>query len=328
MSSSTSNSEPTSLAAALGHLLASWPQLVVAAALLLVTALARLSNAAGWPALLDDIVFRAQAERALRISRFDLLVVGDSSGLTGVDPTWLGQLMGRRVEILSTMAVVGPVGHSLLATRALPRGAPEASIVFSMNALGVQQDGKTFPKWEGLLDATRQRERLVEQPAAIRDWGFKFASEQVFHLPLPGSYGRAYGWPRDLVEHVEREHGSMADPNRLTQCPDTPIHFKLSAAVTHGLGQFREALSRFPGLRLELLVTPSPAPCVSADFEGERARALADVLPVLGLTEDEVLSTPHVLPIEMFATATHLNPLGRARLTQAMASSMWPGPRR
>jgi hypothetical protein len=271
---------------------------------------------------IDAVIFRTQQERAADVRDFDWLVAGDSSGLTGLDAPELASRLGQRVELLSTMATVGPGGHALLVSRALERAANKPGVLLVVNAQGVSQSLEKFAPWEALLKNERRRPRLASIPSTARDWGFEAASTFAFHLPLPGNYGRHYGWPEDLASSVRANHGSMEDPNRLTKCQEDPITFKTSTAFKERLALFRDAIQRHPGVSLRLLISPSPATCTSPQFADQREQTLAELLEILAIERHAFIETPATFPIEEFATATHLNAKGRTKLTALVAEAL------
>src|SRR5215813_573698 len=104
MRSSTSNSEHAGLRASLATIArAGGPTLLFAAGLLVAAGfLARPESGHAARRDLESIVIEGQIERARTIPEADVLILGDSSALMGIDADDLGrELGGKRVESLA-----------------------------------------------------------------------------------------------------------------------------------------------------------------------------------------------------------------------------------
>lgn len=274
------------------------------------------------PVDVAEIVIEEQFARARAGSDAEILLLGDSSGLQGVDPDLLGRLLGRRVENLCTLGWVGPRGYARLLALAGGRRQPDTVVLFL--------HGTSLEMPERMFAATGYEERVLGDlrlPPPERPWrGARRWLAGIWHratrLPLPGAYGRFFGGNEEVRRHLRERHGGLIDPNEFHPAADTRgFRFVLSPAVAGRLPALDRELAR-GGARVLVVVTPLPASCADTETVEGHASMAARLERELAGSQARCLATPVVLADSCFATQTHLNQAGREAFTRALAATL------
>jgi hypothetical protein len=296
---------------------------VAVAALLVAASTALFVHDRGEPAVtLDDHIVAAQRAHAREHRPADLVVVGDSSALMGVDPVLLGQRLNLRVESYALLAWAGPAAWGAVAAEAGAAGPPKVAVL-GVNAAAVGlSDGRYHEKGTEhlIVEGTRDWPRFPW--TAGRDRTYELVVDPLMRFPLPGSYGVAYGYPDVLRARLMENHGGLIDPNRLAAGPAAPVRAQPSPAF---LGRLPRLWSRLEGLGVErVMVVSTPVPAARCDAQTEHE--LAGVRAAIAATARPgwvtALDLPVCRPDADFATATHLAAPGRAAFTVALAEAL------
>ena len=278
------------------------------------------------PALdVDRTVLTHQVEASRQTHDAEILFLGDSSCLMDVDARQLGQLLGRRVLNLGTLSFLDLNAHAallrqylaanpnrvrsvvvLLHPAALRRVGPEAWHVNFLDALLNQEDFH----WGTGLHA-----RLAD--ALALDLFRSRIGGRLVPSPLPGNYGRFYGFSDDLERYLTAHDGSAVDPD-VPAFSGSP-EYRLAAQLEGPSRNFRALVPA--GVTLLAGLTPVPT-----HFAGTRHAATRDTLLrqwSQWLDADGTLTQlPATLPDDLFARTTHLNEAGAHRYTEALAQCL------
>jgi hypothetical protein len=321
MDSSTSNSEAGASAGsgALPTVLglvarAAVPSGFVAVLLLFVALRVANRQPATLTSDIEGTVIGVQLERAPKMGAPDILIVGDSSALMGVDAIRLGVLLGdRHVESLATFGHVGPAGyaHELELYANGRRSLP--TILVLMHGVSLKltdREYETFGVERAVLTGTMDpRTRIFDRLMA-----------PVLYLPLPGSYGREYGWPEDLAAALQAGQGSIVDPNTYEPADAKVFRYEMTPAVARRLDALGATIGRLGAANVLVGVTPMP----SAETDESSVRSRAEVQKQLAsrVGASEIIKLPASMRDDEFATQTHLSAKGRAKLTEVVAAEL------
>lgn len=266
------------------------------------------------PETIEDMLISEQILRARTMTgSVDWVILGDSSALMGIDPVELGRrLGGKRVESLALFGYTGAAAYGELLELASAR-AEIRGVLVMMNAGSLSLE-------DGILLSGSIRDQASGPRTATgaRDKIFYDGLGGVVDYPLPGSFGRHYGWPEDLRRAIREDHGGLVDPNRRwnDRRKTTAQIYSVSLSVESRLKRLGESLQRV-GVR-KALCGFTPIPDVRNLEESLRSRELASrrYSAALGI---EFLNTPESMPERSFATSTHLSPQGRQAYTECLA---------
>lgn len=275
------------------------------------------------PNIVESVIVAEQIERARTIPRADVLILGDSSALMGVDAGALGRLLGRRVESLATLAWVGPAGYArLIADYAARNSLPALIFLFNPAALSVTEAAFETNGYEREVLETPQRAGASVLDAA-RYSLYVHAIMRAVVLPLPGVYGKEYGWPDRLAARLRDHHGSLVDPNVLKE--EVPATFAIGQPFARRLPSLRDAIVAARPEHVYLALTPIAATGVSPEIVASRLAVSTTLAIRLGLSpSDTLLPLPPSLPKELFAVWTHLSAAGQRRYTEELAALLEP----
>ncbi|MBM3880220.1 MAG: hypothetical protein FJ387_10960 [Verrucomicrobia bacterium] len=140
--------------------------------------------------------------------------------------------------------------------------------------------------------------------------------------PLPGEFGRAYGFTWDLWRSLDQHAGSAVDPHRFD--PTTArgnAEYRLAARLETESRIFRQRLP--PHTRLAVGLTPAPESFVLPDHSATCRQILAQW--GAWLEADALLTQlPATRPAAEFASVTHLRATGAQRFSADLASLLRP----
>src|SRR5215210_1655169 len=146
-----------------------------------------------------------QILRAGSLGSLDVLLVGDSSCLMGIDPELLSQRLGQRVASLCSIGYLGPAGYARLLKRFLASGARYKRLVVVMHPESLIRD-KSWDAWTDFVDSGG--------PPTPSDWNLKVRSglrlieskllSPFIRLPMEGVFGQYYGSVETLRRSVAR----------------------------------------------------------------------------------------------------------------------------
>lgn len=293
------------------------PSLVIAVAVaaLVLGGIGRVSRKPPPPRDVESIVVHRQVERAKTIEECSVIVLGDSSALMGVDAPLLQAELGTCVQSLATIGFVGPSGYARILGLYGDRH-PVRTVVFLMHgsSLSISESLFAYEGFEALDDRRPPKRSNVPGMDAL----FDSRVAPLLDLPLPGEYGRHYGWPVSLSEELDARQGSLTDPNQgALKLGSGELNF--TDAVRSRLAALQEALTRLEPETLWVDVTP----VATSNTEGRRfTEAVAsEFVQALGPNARR-LGLPSAMPDKYFATSTHLNAVGQTEYTELLAVRM------
>lgn len=322
-----------------------WPELIRTAAVpaAVVAAFAALMHVAarlGWlpaprPTLdVDRTVLVHQAQAARTPQEAAVVLLGDSSCLLDVCAQALTRQLGAPVLNLGTLSYVDLPSQALLVqayVQANPgrlrtmvlllhpetlRLAPTDS--WQSRALRAALEDRDF--WPG----ERGFDRLTRLLGLDRFQNRVLA--QLLPRPLPGAWGRRYGFTTDLERHLASHRGSAVDPE--SKPPTGRADYRLAPELQSAAQAFRRAVPA--AVRLVAGITPVPEGFAGPTYPQQYQAMLerwgawlqADVL---------LTNLPAALPPHLFAQKTHLNEPGQQAYTRLLAAALqtlpaWPNP--
>jgi hypothetical protein len=283
---------------------------------------------APWPALdVDRTVLTHQLAASQKPNSAALLFIGDSACLMDVSCGKLEEILRGKPHSLNlgTLLYVGFDGYATMLSRyarinpdklqtvvvlahpEMLRRAPAASpyLAFLLDFYsGIDSIDASTPvdQLRGLLGLNILEDRLLSRSP----------------LPLPGEYGRFYGFNLDFYRFMDQHGGSAVDPHQYVPAPGQGnAEFRFTPALETQCQALRAAVP--PGAKLILGLTPIPESFAPPDYP-TRWQAILDACaeplkPNLLLT-----NLPPTMPDRDFASTTHLNARGSSEYTDILAN--------
>jgi hypothetical protein len=268
-------------------------------------------------------IIDAQMRRSHSIRPADVLVLGDSSALYGIDPRFLEAALGAgAVESLAAIGPARPPGFAKLLANYLARHPAPRLVLLVLHPLG-------------LMHAVPPAKQ-TEMQAVLRDaWPidpFAVGARKVLNRllfgglleePMPGEQGRHYGSAAVLAAALERGHGGLVHPARTPVRaprggPGAGMSYVLHADAVRDLRRMGEMLRALDTSTLHVGIAPIPGSLARGPEAASRRRLLARILVLLGLPPDRALDLPRSLPDALFVELTHLGDAGRRAYSRAL----------
>jgi hypothetical protein len=259
------------------------------------------------------IVYKAEVSGSR--SDAEVILVGDSSCLMNVSARQLSEESGRPVLNLGTLSYLDLQAHATLLRRFTSANPDQLKAV----VLLLHPEALRRPAPETYHTKVLQSFLAGKDQVSKRDvwyWlGLEVFRGRVFSRalpsPLPGAYGRYYGFTSDLEDYLVRNRGSAVDPDaRVFQ---GSAEYRLAPQLEGGSRAFKVAVP--PGAKLLVGITPVPVSFAGRGHAREHAQMLAQWSQWL---QAEAVQLPATLPDELFAKTTHLNPTGAATYTRLL----------
>lgn len=262
----------------------------------------------------DTPVIREQTIRAGRLGDVDLLLVGDSSCLMGIDPQLLANIIDRSVESLCTNGFAGPIGYANLLERYFARGNRATTIVLILHPSSLETGA--VRAWESL--APKENPPIGRLPRLVAEVraSLRKSLGPLADPPLSGWAGVYYGRESTMRNYILDHNGSLVDPH--------PVLRGTERVTYHIRPAFSDALEVF-GTRLkgrnyrQLMLALMPATEGSGSDDELHHATTRAVLGRIGL-EGVILNSRASSPRELFSTSTHLNEGGREDYTKHFAT--------
>lgn len=280
---------------------------------------------------MDHTVLSHQAAAALTAEPAEMLLLGDSSCLMGVEPVRLATRTGRSSLCLATMSYLGleAQGRLLAAYARRHRDSPQwVLLLMHPEALRLRE---TSSYHEALLLSLVEGQRVPDGPGALAGlqqfFGLSDLRNRVLSrclpVPLAGEFGHFYGFSTDLWRHLQQHRGTAVDPNSFSAAEARGnAEYRLAKRIEAESHAFRRQLPA--GTRLAVGLTPSPAGFALANHAETAAGMLRQW--EVWLEPDLLLTNlPATLPNGLFASTTHLNGEGRRVFTEALARELSKG---
>jgi hypothetical protein len=341
---------PAVLTVALALVDATWRTVLLLALLLgAVTLVAVTSDEADRKRLqlkdTSSIAVFEQMVRARSIGSVDLLLIGDSSCLTGIDVDRLSERLGKRVASLCSIGYLGPAGYALLLQSFAQSGSRYKQLILAMHPDSMIRD-ESWHSWTYFV-----RRGGPTEPRGLWQWiltGLQLAERSylstLVRFPMRGAFGLYYGSAESMREAVSRsgmmiepsalEYSSMAQFLEVNHDVDRPepqngycqrYHQDWpNSLFVRDLEQFRNGVDGISTSRARFLLTPLPRNCSDGVIEGRSAIARARMIQIMGSPPDFVVAAPTTLPTAYFGSVTHLNLYGRDIYTDRLAAILAP----
>lgn len=269
------------------------------------------------------LIHQAEASRSPQDA--EVLLLGDSSCLMNVSARQLSEHLARPVLNLGTFSFLDLNAHALLLrhyTQANP-GRLRAVVLLmhpeSLRRLG--SEGYYVAALTNFLSGFDHGQAETFAGQAAMWLGADIFNGRILSRmlprPLPGSYGRRYGFSHDLEGFLNKERGSAIDPD--PKPFEGTAEYRLAPTLERASRNFRAAVP--PGVKLLVGVTPSPD-----RFAGPRhAQVHAGLLRQWGqwLQADVTLTNlPAALPDDSFVRTTHLKESVIPRYTRQLVDEL------
>lgn len=305
--------------------------------LLPVVAFAIIIQAAGKARLLPDprpaldvdrTILIHQAEAAQHGPAANLIVLGDSTSLMDVSAPALQKDLGGdwRVLDLGTLSYLDLNGYARLLRQYIQNHPGNASLVVLLLHPEALRPGVSQPYFASVLESYLLREDFCT-PRFVKlfcwlgiDVFHARISSRLFPPPLPGVYGRYYGFANNLWTYLDEHQGSAIDPRAFHADEAHPIaKFRAGKTFQEQSENFRAAMPQ--GIKLAVGITPVPETFSLSSFPQARDQMLQEWGS--WLKADIVLSNlPPTLTEAFFSSTTHLNEKGNEEFTQRLGRAL------
>lgn len=277
------------------------------------------------PPVGGNVIVDEQMRRSHALEPVDVLILGDSSGLLGIDPVRLGERLGRDVRSLSAIGPVRGTGFVHLLRNHLARATPPDAIVLAIHPFSLMSPWRQIMDLDltGVVEAGRwpspgyfEGARAYLDQVALGGW---------LDEPLPTAWGVYYGNASSLRRFLRNHRGGLVDPlPTISNVPDRvgSVQYTLHEDGRALLEEMRDMLAGLDARRLFVLLTPVPSHMAREHPEETRDALLAEVLAVLALSDEQGLRLPHTLPASEMTGPTHASEAGRRTLTGHLADAL------
>lgn len=272
----------------------------------------------------EHTVLIHQADAAQSPQNAGIILLGDSSCLMDVSALQLSEQLGRPALNLGTFSFLDVNAHAdmlrhyvqanpgrlhtvvlLMHAESLRRLGAESYYVDALNRFWAGEDDPPSDTWTGhfnhALGVNIFKGRLLAR---------------ALPLPLGGTYGRRYGFTRDLERHLAVHLGSAVDPDR--QPLTGTAEYRLAATLEKASRNFRAAVP--PGVQLLAGITPAPERFAGRGYPALQRTLLAQWAEWLGATP--LTNLPATLDDTSFVRTTHLNETAVAGYTAALSQEL------
>lgn len=298
---------------------------------------------APWPMLdMDRTILLHQSWAASQRHNAQMLFVGDSSCLMNVDVTELSATLAKPTLNLATFSYVDLESHAHLVNRfaQINPGQPDTVVLLihpQTLRLGEPSAYHTALLRTALsLQLPNSTRNSNIEPTSPVSWirkadllGINLVRERLLGplipIPLPGQYGRVYGFTQDLWNKLTAQQGSLVDPHTFDPAKTRAnTEYRIAPRFQKEAPRFRQICP--PNTRIAVGLTPLPVSMAQPDNDRVYREMLAD----LGrwLDADLLLTElPTTMPDAQFATLTHLNANGRQVFTTLLTAELKSLPR-
>ncbi|MBI5388031.1 MAG: hypothetical protein HZA90_25485 [Verrucomicrobia bacterium] len=284
--------------------------------------------ALGWlpaprPALdVDRTLLIHQIEAARSRQEAEIVLVGDSSCLMDISAKQLSALLGCRVLNLGTHSYLDLLAYAqLLREHVAAHPRPPRAVVLLLHPEALRRVTpetyhsalfQSLLRGEDLPPLGGPRER-IRQLLGLEAFRNRCLSRWL-PAPLPGAYGRTYGFSRDLEKFLMRNQGSVLDPEPAPLRGNS--EYRLAPQIEAPSRLFRAAVPA--GTMLVVGITPVPAEFAGRAYPGVHGPMLHQWSQWLQ-ADAALVELPCTLPDRHFARVAHLNQDGVRLYTEALA---------
>lgn len=271
------------------------------------------------------LIQKAEASRSPQDA--EIVLLGDSSCLMDVSAPQLTRLLGRPVLNLGTLSYLNLSANARLLrnyTQANPGRLRAAVVLMNPEALRLPHvdewqnvalrsflDGADFRLRRGLPDA-------IAGVLGVHIFQGRLLA-RALPRPLPGSFGRQYGFSDDLERYLVQNRGSALDPE--SKPAAGRAEYRLASSLQSASAVVRAAVP--PGAKLFVGITPLPRQFAGPAYPARQAEILREWGGWLK-ADGALTNLPSVLPDNLFAQKTHLNEAGQRAYTEHLAQALAP----
>jgi hypothetical protein len=280
------------------------------------------------PALdVDRTLLVHQVEAARVPQEAQVLLLGDSSCLMDVSARQLSEQLGRPALNLGTHSYLDLKAFAdLLRQSAAANPGKARAVVLLLNPEALRRmapEPYHVALLQNLLRGEDSRTSGGVRDELLRLLGLEAFRDRILcrllPTPLPGAYGRAYGFSSELDVSLTRNLGSAVDPDPRS-FQGNP-EYRLAPQLEAASRAFRAAVP--VGVTLLVGITPVPAGFTGRNYQITRDRMLQQWAQ--WLQADVVLEQlPATLPDDQFTKVTHLNEAGVRSYTGTLARLLKP----
>jgi hypothetical protein len=271
------------------------------------------------------LIHQAEASRSTRDA--EVILVGDSSCLMDISAPQLTEQLGHSVLNLGTFSFLDLNAHALF-LREYARANPGhlRAVVLLMHPESLRRLSSE-PYYFSVLTNFFSGHDHCQSETALGQASCVLGVEifrgrilaRALPVPLPGAYGRRYGFTHDLESFLASERGSATDPD--AKPFEGSAEYRLAPTLERASRNFRAPVPA--GVKLLVGITPTPQ-----RFAGPRYPQLhADLLRQWSqwLQADGALTNlPPALPDDSFVRTTHLGESAIPRYTEQLAGALKP----
>lgn len=265
------------------------------------------------------IVYKAESSGARQDAT--TILVGDSSCLMNVQAVALTEQTGEPALNLGTLSYLDLNAHATLLKRFAAANPGQLKTV----VLLLHPEALRRPSAEDYHRASLERFLAGEDHITPRNASYWLGLEffrgrvlsRVLPAPLPGAYGRRYGFSADLEGYLRAHRGSALDPDPKS-FQGNP-EYRLAPQLEEQSRAFKAALPA--GAKLFNGITPVPAGFAPPNYDEQHRQMLLQWSQWLG-ADAALTNLPSTLPNELFAKTTHLNERGAAEYTGLLARNL------
>jgi len=251
----------------------------------------------------------------------EVLLMGDSSCLMDLSAVKLTSEIGRPVLNLGMLSYLDLNAYATLLQRfvaANPNQLKAVVLLLHPEALRrpapEQYHSAVFDHFVAGKDHATKRN--------IAQWlGLEFFRTRVLcralPTPLPGAYGRRYGFSSDLQTYLTRQRGSAVDPD--PKAFQGNPEYRLTPQLEIQSRAFKSAVPA--GVKLFVAITPVPAGFAPPNYARQHRQMLEQWSNWLS-ADAALVDLPPTLPDNLFTKTTHLNEAGAAEFTTLLARSL------
>lgn len=276
---------------------------------------------------IDRVVLVQKAEASRAVQDAEVVLLGDSSCLMDVAAPLLGERLGSPVLNLGVLSYLSLESHAALLRnfiRANPGRLRAVILLMNPEALRmVHADAWQNRALRCFLDGEDFRREDRPSDAVTGVLGLHiFQGRLMARLlpqPLPGAFGRQYGFTRDLERFLTMHRGSALDPE--SKPATGRAEYRLANGLKPASASLRAAVPN--GVRLFVGITPLPEGYAGRGHPARHAEMLREWADWLK-ADAALTNLPPILPDRLFAQKTHLTEAGQREFTEQLAAALRP----
>lgn len=273
----------------------------------------------------DQTILVHQAESSLRRQKAEVLFLGDSSCLMGLDAGLISEQLGIEALNLGALSFIDIKSMSGILQHYLETNPDQVRVVVMFqNASALRRASPEMYHTAFLEDFYDQVD--PSKPQSPFQYVFCGLGLEIFRgrfvsrlLPsaLPGVYGQYYGFSHDLDRFMTAHKGSAIDPGKQAFTGNAEYH--LSEHNRKVSPAFRAVVPT--NMTFLLGLTPLPQGFVDPKYPQRYRELLEEWGTHIGA--DQLLTNlPPTLPDELFARVTHLNAAGMAAYSKLVSAEI------